>query len=90
MPQTKTKKKKGAAKAIEPAEESPLRLDDSVVLKKAGKMHEAVEDHDDLFVTEPKPDDEVPIVAEEAEDPTTEEASLDEEDINPFGDKWEQ
>jgi len=39
---------------------------------------------------EEKPEDETPVVAEDAEELAAEEVSLDDDELNPFGDKWEQ
>jgi hypothetical protein len=46
--------------------------------------------HDDLVqVIDEKPEVDPLLAEEESDDAATEEATLDEEEINPFGDKWE-
>ena len=46
--------------------------------------------HDDLSnIVEEKPEVDPLLAEEEPDDSVSEEASLDEEEINPFGDKWE-
>lgn len=39
---------------------------------------------------EDKPEEDSPVVAEDAEELAAEEISLDDDELNPFGDKWEQ
>ena len=41
-------------------------------------------------IFENKDDDEVPLDSEEAEEIAADEPALDDEELNPFGDKWEQ
>ena len=45
---------------------------------------------DAIPALEEKAVDEESLAAEDAEDAATEEISLDDEELNPFGDKWEQ
>lgn len=41
-------------------------------------------------IIDEKIEDEIPPVIEESEDAQAEEISLDDDELNPFGDKWEQ
>ncbi len=42
------------------------------------------------IVVDEKSEDEVPVVTDDSEDSSADEISLDDEELNPFGDKWEQ
>lgn len=76
MPTAKKSNLKNSQSPPEPEIKKILDLDDEVVLpvEKA-----AIVD-----------DDEIPEGGAPTEDADEEEATLDEEEINPFGDKWEQ
>lgn len=41
-------------------------------------------------IVDEKIEDEIPPIAEDLEDASSEEISLDDDELNPFGDKWEQ
>jgi len=41
-------------------------------------------------IIDEKTDDEIPAAVDDTEESTSEEITLDDEELNPFGDKWEQ
>ncbi len=41
-------------------------------------------------IIDDKTDDEIPVITDDGEESTSEELSLDDDELNPFGDKWEQ
>lgn len=90
---TSTKVGKSARKQAVTPDEATSAIDTQpeteVDVKKVGKMHETVEDHGEDFVADVKSDDEIVAPGDEEEDPLAEDATLDEEELNPFGDKWE-
>ena len=50
----------------------------------------ALDEHVEVEIPEEKPEEEVPVKIEEEEDLLGEEIGLDDEELNPFGDKWEE
>ena len=58
--------------------------------KEATKKPIEIEIREDAAQSEEKTDSEIPAAADEQEELATEEASLDDDELNPFGDKWEQ
>lgn len=41
-------------------------------------------------IVDDKTEDEIPVITDDSEESTSEELSLDDDELNPFGDKWEQ
>jgi hypothetical protein len=41
-------------------------------------------------IIDEKTDDEIPVITDDSEESAGEELSLDDDELNPFGDKWEQ
>lgn len=91
MARTKEIKKKIAKKPTKPAavEAHDEEEAESVPAKgKIGKPIDLIDAHDPLLPeVEEKADDEAALAATEEEEDAP---SLDTEDLNPFGDKWEE
>jgi len=49
-----------------------------------------LDEHVEIEVAEEKPEEEPVVKVEEEEELLGEEVSLDDEELNPFGDKWEE
>ncbi len=81
------KKQTIKAKPADAVEEN----DDAVGLQ-AGKIKKVIEVElgDEIVAPLEKLDDDAPVVSEDGEELSTDELGLDEEEINPFGDKWEE
>jgi len=88
MPQTKKSNTKNTkVRVATPAVQEDDELKDSAIIsdKKIIDVDAVLEP----ALIEEKGDDEVPVVTEDAEE-GGDEISLDDEELNPFGDKWEQ
>lgn len=83
---------KGKAASTAPEElldETTQTLESEPASKKIGKMHETIEEHEEVFGADLKLDEEIKPVGEDDEEEASEESTLDDEELNPFGDKWE-
>ncbi len=81
------KKQTAKTKPVDAVEEG----DDAVGLH-AIKIKKAIEVElgDEVVAPLEKLEDDAPAAAEDGDELSTDELSLDEEEINPFGDKWEE
>ncbi|MFA6601416.1 MAG: hypothetical protein WCT02_00940 [Candidatus Paceibacterota bacterium] len=83
---TVAKETKNKGVAAKNSEEEDLPIDLTATKAKKAPEIDLIEE---VLVTEEKVDPEAPVV-EDGEDAEGEEVTLDDEDLNPFGDKWEQ
>lgn len=81
----KTAKTKSAAKEAE-IENDPVELGDPKE-KKTVDLESALEP---AVIVDEKVDDEISVIGDDPEESGTDELSLDDDELNPFGDKWEQ
>jgi len=88
MPKTKS----AAPQASKSQKTSGITAEiDPVADPLASKLRKPLEiDEPELASADEKPEDDAPAVEGEEADALAEEASLDDEELNPFGDKWEQ
>lgn len=49
-----------------------------------------IDDHPEVEIPEEKVEDEVVVKPEDVEDLLADELTLDDDELNPFGDKWEE
>jgi hypothetical protein len=84
---SKNTKTKPAPKDNEVESEAEVAELDGPKSKKPIDLEAALEP---AAIIDEKVEDEVLPVGEETEDGTAEELTLDDEELNPFGDKWEQ
>ncbi len=93
MPQTKTRiktPKKAPVRKIEPQEEETTDSDVASFLSKKSRKEIDIED-DEVIAPVDKLDEAVALVDPAVEEEVAEEEiGLDDEEINPFGDKWEE
>ncbi len=95
MARVKTKVSKNKNKAVgaatdEVVEETETASVESFPIKKKGDTI-VIDEHVEIGeVVEEKPEEDTAVKAEEAEDLLGEELGLDDEELNPFGDKWEE
>ncbi|MEI6304483.1 MAG: hypothetical protein WCP09_00485 [Candidatus Taylorbacteria bacterium] len=88
MPHTKTS---GSSKKTKPIAKDPNEEGDEVVapVQKISKVVEVDIQDDVIGTVEEKPEVDPLLSEDESEDSSSEESGLDDEEINPFGDKWE-
>jgi hypothetical protein len=84
-------KNKTKEKEVSPQETDAETSEDSMELdgpkaKKGVDLESALEP---AVIIDEKSDEDVPVVTDDDES-STDELSLDDEELNPFGDKWEQ
>jgi hypothetical protein len=84
---SKNTKTKPAPKDNEAENESELTELDGPKAKKGVDLEAALEP---AAIIDEKVEDEILPVGEESEDGSADELTLDDEELNPFGDKWEQ
>lgn len=91
MPQAKALRAK--SKKIEPAKPAPEHDDEEQeeAVADAPKIKKVIEvdDHEPAIVGDEKLDDDAPVPGDD-ENLSSDDASLDDEELNPFGDKWEE
>lgn len=83
----KTKTKKGRTASEEHIEGS---VPDMPIVPLKGKKIAPIEDAELIVGTDEKIVEEEVIAPVVEEDETADEATLDDEEVNPFGDKWEE
>lgn len=87
MPATKTRPKNKKV-APPPADEQEEGVGADMLPTKIKKPLE-IEEHEPIIGIEEKPEED-PLAAPVEEDEAAEELSLDGEELNPFGDRWEE
>lgn len=90
-----TQKKKSAVKNKEKdieTEKSSIDEEemDEPVGPKAKKSVDLESALEPAIIVDEKPEDEAPILSDDSDDSVSDEISLDDDELNPFGDKWEQ
>ena len=63
---------------------------DEVVDPKAKKAVDLESALEPVSIIDEKVEDETPVLTDESDESVGEEISLDDDELNPFGDKWEQ
>jgi hypothetical protein len=87
---TKTKKKDEKIEETEEhTDETEETEDESFPIKSKKDPVIALDEHVEVEIPEEKPEDDIPLKIEE-EDELVEEIGLDDEELDPFGDKWEE
>jgi hypothetical protein len=81
---SKNKETKNTKDIVEENEEG------EVVGKKAKKSVDLESALEPANIIDEKTEDEIPVITDDSEESTSEELSLDDDELNPFGDKWEQ
>jgi hypothetical protein len=98
MPQKKKSASKSSSKSkikekqsvANPEIESETTEEEEIVGPKAKKSVDIESALEPATIIDEKSDDDLPVVTEDGEDSLGDELSLDDEELNPFGDKWEQ
>ncbi|MEI8249143.1 MAG: hypothetical protein WCG07_01455 [Candidatus Taylorbacteria bacterium] len=89
MPKKLVKKiKKVTAPVVETPEEDEETVSDEPVLKKGVKVVEIDEPEPIVPLLPEEKEEDIPVI--EGEEDLDEEAALDDDEVDPFGDKWEQ
>ncbi len=70
--------------------ENEINVEEEIVGPKAKKSVDIESALEPAAIIDEKSDDEIPAVTEDGEDALGDELSLDDDELNPFGDKWEQ
>lgn len=86
---TKNHKAKASAGETKPAESEELEVTEELILKPKKVPELDIVEEPVAILVEEKTDDDA-ATTEDAEESAENELSLDEEELNPFGDKWEQ
>jgi hypothetical protein len=64
--------------------------EEEVVGPKAKKSVDLESALEPANIIDDKADEEIPVITDDSEESSNEELSLDDDELNPFGDKWEQ